>query len=85
MYEVIWEQTTEDELSKTPNAEKLVKRVESYLAQSPHELGKALTGNHKGLYRYRYGDYRILYSIDRKNNEITVSRVGDRRDVYNEN
>ena len=82
MYKVTWTQAAWAELATIPNFEKLLRRVESYLAQSPYELGKPLTDEYKGLYRYRYGDYRIIYSIDRKNKEIVVSRVGNRRDVY---
>ena len=47
-------------------------------------LGKPLHGEFKGLYRYRYGSYRILYAIDRKENTILILRVGKRKDIYNQ-
>jgi|FreactcultureFD7_1027221.scaffolds.fasta_scaffold71689_2 mRNA interferase RelE/StbE len=59
------------------------KRIDEYLVQSPKELGKVLTGKkYKGLFRYRYGNYRILYEIDSKNNIIIINKIGHRSQVY---
>lgn len=33
-------------------------------------------------WRLRVGDYRILYTIDRKRSELTVLSVAHRKDVY---
>lgn len=58
--------------------------LEQRLAKSSNlrQLGAALTGEFKGLWRYRVGDYRILCRI--KDNEllIVVVAVGHRRDIY---
>ena len=35
-----------------------------------------------GLYRIRIGDYRIVYSADRKAPSVTVEKVGHRKEVY---
>lgn len=61
---------------------KLEEKINNYLAQSPKELGKALVGKYSGLYRYRYGDYRIIYEIDKINKILIINRVGHRSDVY---
>jgi mRNA interferase RelE/StbE len=58
--------------------------VREYLPQDPASLGKPLRGEFKGLWRYRYGRYRILYAIDRKENTILILRVGKRKDIYNQ-
>ena len=63
---------------------KIIAKVKDYLAKDPVGLGKPLKGIFKGLYRYRYGSYRIIYAIDRKSVVILILRVGDRKDVYNE-
>jgi mRNA interferase RelE/StbE len=34
------------------------------------------------LYRLRVGDYRIIYSVDKEEKQITVHYVRHRRDVY---
>ncbi len=41
-----------------------------------------LTGKLKGLYRFRIGDYRIVYSLDRVNKQIIVLSVGHRSEIY---
>lgn len=42
-------------------------------------LGKPLKGPFKGLFRYRIGDYRVVYALTK--NGILVVRVCHRRDV----
>ena len=50
--------------------------------ENPRALGKGLTGNHSGEWRYRIGDYRVLCEI--KDNELIVLalEIGHRRSVY---
>jgi mRNA interferase RelE/StbE len=35
-----------------------------------------------GLWRIRYGDYRIVYSIDDDNKTVIILRIGHRREIY---
>ena len=35
-----------------------------------------------GCFKYRVGDYRIIYQLDQLNNKLIVLKVGHRRDVY---
>ncbi|MEJ0074232.1 MAG: type II toxin-antitoxin system RelE/ParE family toxin [Alphaproteobacteria bacterium] len=51
-------------------------------AQDPRRLGHALTGDRKGLWRYRVGDYRIVASIEDDRFVVLVVTVGHRREVY---
>ncbi|MBF0563751.1 MAG: type II toxin-antitoxin system RelE/ParE family toxin [Nitrospirae bacterium] len=57
-------------------------KVMSYLCSAPFELGKPLKGEHTGLYSYRLGKCRVLYSIDKDRRTITIIKVGLRKDVY---
>ncbi|OAG27783.1 hypothetical protein TH606_05215 [Thermodesulfatator autotrophicus] len=41
-----------------------------------------LKGKFKSFYKFRVGDYRIIYEIDRENFLIIVHLVGHRRDIY---
>jgi mRNA interferase RelE/StbE len=68
--------------SDKKSAKSLIEKVKIYLCQNPALLGKPLKGIFKGLYRYRFGDYRIIYSIDRKENAILILRIGNRKDIY---
>lgn len=83
-YKVEWKEAAEDNLDELPSelALKIHDRIESHLVQAPKQLGKALVGQYKGLYRYRYGDYRILYEIDADNRLIIINRIGYRKEIY---
>jgi propionyl-CoA synthetase len=69
-------------LQDIQTATKIIVRVRDYLTENPIHLGKALTGMFKGFYRYRYGDYRVIYAVSRQEVIIIIARVSFRRDVY---
>jgi len=48
----------------------------------PRRFGHALTGDLKGLWRYRVGDYRIVASIEDQRFVVLVVTIGHRREVY---
>jgi mRNA interferase RelE/StbE len=48
----------------------------------PRRFGKALTGDLKGLWRYRIGDVRIIANIQDQTVIVLVLRVAQRREVY---
>jgi mRNA interferase RelE/StbE len=51
------------------------------LEQNPRPRGvEKVRGT--GLWRIRQGDYRIIYSIDDKEQLITIVRIGHRREIY---
>ncbi len=44
---------------------------------------EALRGEEwRGAFKYRAGDYRILYQLDQSARELIVLKVGHRRDIY---
>jgi len=51
-------------------------------SEDPRRFGHALTGDRKGLWRYRIGDYRIVADIDGGRFVVLVVTVGHRREVY---
>jgi len=48
----------------------------------PRKTGKALTGQYKGSWRYRVGDYRILAEIHDDVLVILLIDIGHRSTVY---
>jgi mRNA interferase RelE/StbE len=64
-----------------PTRAKAIDVVENILAVDPYQ-GKALAGSFKGLYRYRIGDYRIVYSIEEDRLVVFVLRIRHRKDAY---
>ena len=85
-YQVKWHEKAVEDLRDVDkkSVKGLIERVKEYLPQEPISFGKPPYGEFKGLYRYRYGRYRILYAVDRKENTILILRVGKRKDIYNQ-
>ena len=50
--------------------------------EDPRRHGKALTANHRGQWRYRIGDYRLIADIQDDRILILIMTIGLRRDVY---
>lgn len=46
------------------------------------KLGRKLKDPKIGTYRYRVGNYRIVYDIDHSQEEIYILRIRHRREVY---
>jgi mRNA interferase RelE/StbE len=51
-------------------------------SEDPRRFGHALTGDRKGLWRYRVGDYRIVAAIEDNRFVVLVVTVGHRREGY---
>src|SRR5688572_7495562 len=51
-------------------------------SKDPRRFGHALTGDRKGLWRYRVGDYRIVAAIEDYRFVVLIVAVGHRREVY---
>jgi mRNA interferase RelE/StbE len=51
-------------------------------AENPRRFGQPLTGDLRGLWRYRVADYRIVAAIEEHRLVVLVVSVGHRREVY---
>ena len=61
-------------------AKKRIKKKLELLKLKPTYYATRLTNKHTGQYRWRVGNYRIVFDINGKN--IVVLKVGHRRDIY---
>ncbi len=52
------------------------------IADDPYKAGKALTSNKKGTWSSRFGDYRVLYIIEDKEQKVYVTDLERRDKVY---
>ncbi|MEL6438162.1 MAG: type II toxin-antitoxin system RelE/ParE family toxin [Cyanobacteria bacterium J06621_8] len=54
------------------------------LSQNPyqHPNIKSLKGKFKGRFRYRIGDYRVIYKIEEANKLVIILLIAVRSDVY---
>lgn len=60
-------------------AKRILARLEGSLSEDPN-LGMPLTGQFKGLFRYRIGDYRVIYTKTQEG--VLILRIGHRSKVY---
>lgn len=49
-------------------------------ADSPFQFAKKLTSPELGTYRFRVGDFRVVFDIE--GNKLIILRVGHRREIY---
>ncbi len=84
MYKVVYLDQVEEDLKKLDKSitKKILTRIETYLARDPEELGKPLKGEFQGYWRYRWGNYRVIYKISQHEILILILRIGHRKDIY---
>jgi mRNA interferase RelE/StbE len=55
--------------------------IDKKLAQDPILYGSPLHGSLKKLWKFRVGDWRVIYTI-LENNETYILAIGNRSDIY---
>lgn len=85
-YDVEYSKTVMNTIKKMDSStSKLIRTwIEKNLinTENPRIKGKALTGDLKGLWRYRVGDYRILAEIQDDKIVILILDIGHRSKIY---
>ncbi len=78
----------------TPKAAEDISRLDKIIAQRiltkirwlsenfDNLTPEALTGDWKGLFKLRVGSYRVVYTVNQKDQLIIVHLIGHRRDIY---
>lgn len=85
MYNVVLSTKAEEIYATTDQAlAKKVARCFEQLEQNPrfHPNVKPLKGDFAGYYRYRIGDYRVIYQVDDGKNQVMVTTIAHRREAY---
>lgn len=85
MYEVVLSTEAQKNYASANQAlAKKIARCFEQLEQSPryHPNIKPLKGDLAGYYRYRIGDYRVIYLVDDEINQVLVNTIAHRREVY---
>ena len=85
-YDVEYSKTAMNTIKKMESStSKLIRTwIEKNLmnTENPRIKGKALTGDLKGVWRYRVGDYRILAEIQDTKIVILILDIGHRSKIY---
>jgi len=86
VFEVFWSKKAEREYNRFDEiTKKRFSKMISVLERSPTYSGKSikkLKGDLEGLYKYRIGSLRIIYTIDVDKKEVYIVTVDNRGDVY---
>lgn len=83
LYRIEWKQSARKELKKLTKAAipKITVAVEA-LAKNPHPTGSRKLRGSEHTYRFRVGDYRVVYSVYSNILTIEIVRIGHRKDIY---
>jgi mRNA interferase RelE/StbE len=61
---------------------RIVKRLQ-WLAENFESIRpQPLEGNFSGFYKFRVGDYRVIYEILSEEESIVIHAIGHRREIY---
>lgn len=64
-------------------ARRIIDYLEAVLQlDDPRQRGKALTGEKRGYWRYRVGDFRVLVRVEDERMVVLAIGLGHRSEVY---
>ena len=80
-YKLVYTRTAAKDIQKLDIVvkKKIKKKLEEY-SKNPHFYAKKLISKTIGTYRWRIGNYRVVFDIN--GNNIVILRVGHRREIY---
>jgi mRNA interferase RelE/StbE len=84
-YKIQWAESAAKEYEKLDHSVK--EQIDKFIVklserEDPTTLGKPLTANLSGLWRYRVGDYRIVADIQKRVFTVLIVAVKHRSVVY---
>ena len=84
MWKIVYKKSVRKDLKKiSPDVRYILRRaIEEKLMIDPLRFGIPLRRTLKGLMKLRVGDYRIIYTIQKKTIVVSIVKIGHRREVY---
>jgi mRNA interferase RelE/StbE len=70
-----------ERLGTKSDRRRIVERIQT-LADDPRPHGSEKLAGYADRFRIRQGNYRVVYLVDDHRREVTIFKVGDRKDVY---
>ena len=81
-YQILYTKRAVKDIRKLDSvAKKRLKKQIEKLAQNPFKFAVRLKDKRLGEYRFRIGNYRVIFDIDK--NKLIILRVAHRKEVYN--
>jgi len=83
VYKLIFTKSARKDIEKLDSVTKkrLLNKFKTF-AQNPLEYAKKLVNHRIGTYRWRVGNYRVIFDLDDVENIAIVLRVRHRKNVY---
>ena len=83
-YHLIIRNRAVKQLAEIPRkfAEKIDELIQS-LVSNPRPAGCKKLQGYDNVYRVRYADYRVVYSIEDQELVIEIIQIGNRKEIYN--
>ena len=83
MYKLLIDDKVEKDFRKIDNfwQKKILIAIKTKLVNNPY-IGKKLVGDLSPYYRYRVGDYRVLYEVIDSKLLIVVVKIKHRKNIY---
>ena len=87
-YKVVYSKNSQKNLSKLQPklAQRILKKVEEYSRlKDPMKMAKKLKGFSHETFRFRVGDYRVIFRLDPKSNKLVVLvvlKIAHRKEIY---
>ncbi|OGD24579.1 MAG: hypothetical protein A2Y56_13295 [Candidatus Aminicenantes bacterium RBG_13_63_10] len=83
-YDLAWHVRVKGDLAKLgrDDAARVVAAIKEHLVRDPLAYARPLMGMFKGLYRYRRGDYRVMFAVDHEARLVRILHIKHRKNAY---
>ena len=83
MYTYEFKEQAVNDLKKLPKTvqKRIIKKLDFYIScPNPHSFADHLINFEIGEYRFRIGDYRVIFDVD--DERIIILAIGHRKEIY---
>ena len=82
-YSYLFTAKAKKEIKKLPSSiQKRLAQKLLFIQTDPLKFSRKLVSSKLGTYRYRVGNYRVIFDLDQQKKLIIVLKVHHRKDVY---
>jgi mRNA interferase RelE/StbE len=82
-YEIVFKPAAQRDLKKLPQKtqKRLLKGI-MVLAENPCSQGVEKLVGYEDLFRFRVGDFRVIFEVHEAELVVVIVRIGDRKEIY---
>ncbi|MHB1661383.1 MAG: type II toxin-antitoxin system RelE family toxin [bacterium] len=83
MHNAEWTENALEDLGRLdkPVAKRILNKISWFSEHFDNIIPQSLSGDLAGVYKFRIGDWRVIYTIEEES--IVIQAVGHRREIYN--